>query len=79
VRIEGHADSDPVTSLTFPDNVALSRARAEKVAALFRLRLSDPSRVSATGFGATQPIADNSTADGKALNRRVEVVIPRSE
>lgn len=79
VRIEGHADSDPVTSLTFPDNVALSRARADKVAALFREHLSDPSRVSATGFGATQPIADNATADGKALNRRVEVVIPRSE
>ncbi len=79
VRIEGHADSDPVASLLFPDNVALSRARAEKVAALFRTRLNDPSRVSATGFGATQPIAANTTADGKALNRRVEVVIPRSE
>ncbi|MGK6324454.1 type IVB secretion system protein IcmH/DotU [Sphingomonas sp. DT-51] len=79
VRIEGHADSDPVTSLTFPDNVALSRARAERVAALFRARLSDPARVGADGFGAAQPIASNATTAGKALNRRVEIVIPRSE
>jgi type IV/VI secretion system ImpK/VasF family protein len=79
VRIEGHADSDPVTSLTFPDNVALSRARAERIAALFRARLSDPARVSADGFGAAQPIASNATAAGKALNRRVEITVPRSE
>lgn len=79
IRIEGHADSDPVTSLTFPDNVALSGARAERVAAIFRARLPDPARVAAQGFGATQPIADNATAAGKALNRRVEIVIPRSE
>ncbi|HEY0316190.1 MAG TPA: type IVB secretion system protein IcmH/DotU [Sphingomonas sp.] len=79
IRIEGHADSDPVSSLTFPDNVALSRARAERVATIFRSRLADPSRVSAQGFGAAQPIASNATPEGKALNRRVEIVIPRSE
>lgn len=79
IGIEGHADSDPLSSLTFPDNVSLSSARAERVAAIFRSRLSDPARVSAKGFGATQPIADNATAEGKALNRRVEIVIPRSE
>lgn len=79
VRIEGHADSDPVASLTFPDNLALSAARAETVAAIFRHRLSDAARVSAQGFGSTQPIASNATPDGKAMNRRVEIVVPRSE
>ena len=79
IRIEGHADSDPVLSLTFPDNVALSRARAERVAAIFRSHLTDPARISAEGFGASQPIASNATVQGKALNRRVEIVIPRSE
>lgn len=79
IRIEGHADSDPVSSLTFPDNVALSRARADRVAEIFRARLTAPDRVSAEGFGAARPIADNATADGRARNRRVEIVIPRSE
>lgn len=79
VRIEGHADSDPVSSLTFPDNVALSKARAEAVAAIFQAHLADPSRVSAEGFGATKPIASNATDEGKARNRRVEIVISRNE
>jgi type VI secretion system protein ImpK len=78
VRVEGHADSDPVASLTFPDNVALSKARAETVAAILRARLADPARVQAQGFGATQPIAPNATPDGKAQNRRVEIVIARN-
>jgi type VI secretion system protein ImpK len=79
VRVEGHADGDPVSSLTFPDNVALSKARAETVAAILRAGLHDPTRVSAEGFGSSRPIASNATAEGKALNRRVEVVIPRAE
>jgi type VI secretion system protein ImpK len=77
VTVEGHADSDPVSSLSFPDNVALSRARAETVAAILRAGLREPSRVSAVGFGATRPIASNATPEGKSLNRRVEIVIPR--
>lgn len=79
VRIEGHADSDPVSSLTFPDNVALSQARADRVAVLFQQRLSDPRRVSAEGLGAARPLSSNATMEGKALNRRVEIVVPRNE
>jgi type VI secretion system peptidoglycan-associated protein len=79
VRIEGHADSDRLASLAFPDNFALSRARAETVAQIVRSKLTDPKRVTAEGFGDSQPIAPNSTATGKALNRRVEIVIPRGE
>ncbi len=79
VRVEGHADSDRVTSLAFPDNFALSKARAETVAQIIRSKLTDANRVTAEGFGDSQPIAPNSTASGKALNRRVEIVIPRGE
>jgi type VI secretion system protein ImpK len=78
VRVEGHADSDRLASLTFPDNFALSKARAETVANILRSKLTDPGRVSAQGYGDSQPIAPNGTAEGKSLNRRVEVVLQRS-
>jgi type IV/VI secretion system ImpK/VasF family protein len=78
VTIEGHADSDRLSNtLTFPDNLALSQARADVVAAVIRATLSDPSRVTAKGMGDTVPIASNDTAAGKAENRRVEVIVPR--
>lgn len=79
VSVEGHADSDRVASLTFPDNFALSKARAETVARIIAGKLSDPGRVKAEGLGDSQPIASNGTPQGKALNRRVEIVIPRAE
>ena len=77
VVIEGHADSDQVSSLAFPDNMALSSARADTVASIIRSQLSDGSRVSAEGFGDSSPIASNDTADGKSQNRRVEIVVQR--
>jgi type VI secretion system protein ImpK len=77
VLVEGHADSDRVANLSFPDNMALSQARAETVAAIVRGTLSDPSRVSAKGMGETVPIASNATASGKSRNRRVEIIVPR--
>jgi len=79
VRVEGHADSDHLVSVTFPDNFALSKARADAAAKILRGKITDASRVSTEGFGDSQPIASNSTANGKALNRRVEIVIPRAE
>jgi type VI secretion system protein ImpK len=79
VRVEGYTDSDrPRGGLTFPDNVALSEARANTVAQLMRRGLSDPGRLSAQGYGASRPIASNATAEGKSLNRRVEIVVPRA-
>lgn len=77
VSVEGHADSDHVSTLSFPDNMALSRARAETVAKIIAGQLDDPARVSATGFGDSRPIASNDTDDGKSLNRRVEIVVRR--
>ena len=79
VRVEGHADSDRPTGLTFPDNTALSAARAQAVAALLKATMADPARVTARGLGDSQPIASNATADGKSLNRRVEVILARHD
>jgi type VI secretion system peptidoglycan-associated protein len=77
VVIEGHADNAPVATIRFPDNMALSEARAETVGALVRQDLSDPARVSTKGLGDTVPIASNAYAAGKSQNRRVEIVVPR--
>ena len=79
VTVEGHADSDKVSSLAFPDNIALSRARAQKVADVLSGVLSNPGRIAVEGFGDTRPIASNDTPDGKTQNRRVEIVIPRRQ
>lgn len=71
LRIEGHTDSRGDADM----NQALSLARAAAVRdALAKLGI-DPDRVTATGFGATQPIADNATADGRARNRRIAIII----
>jgi type VI secretion system peptidoglycan-associated protein len=79
VTVEGHADSDKVSSLSFPDNLALSKARADTVAGVIRDVLSNPGRISAKGFGDSQPIASNKTEEGKTMNRRVEIVVPRQQ
>ena len=79
VTVEGHTDSDKISSLAFPDNMALSKARAETVATIVKATLSDASRVQTAGFGATRPIGSNDSPDGKSLNRRVEIVIPRQQ
>jgi len=77
VIVEGHADTDRVSSPSFPDNMALSTARAETVAGLIRGALTDSGRVTARGMGENVPIASNSTPEGKSLNRRVEIVVQR--
>ena len=75
----GHTDADPLSGATkakYGDNIGLSRARAEIAAEFFQRELDlPPDAVSYDGAGATQPIASNNTAQGKALNRRVEVQV----
>ena len=75
IRVEGHTDSTPISNSRYPSNWELSTARASSVL----LRLTEkgiaPERLSAAGYGGFQPVADNSTVDGRAQNRRVDVVI----
>ncbi|VAW69802.1 Flagellar motor protein [hydrothermal vent metagenome] len=81
VRIHfiGHTDSDqlgPASKAKYGDNVGLSRSRAEVTAEFFQRVLDlSPESVSYDGVGDSQPIASNSSAAGKAKNRRVEVQI----
>jgi type VI secretion system protein ImpK len=80
ITIEGHSDSDKLSStISFPDNMALSGARAQEVARIIAGQMSDPGRIKTKAIGDSQPISSNETADGKALNRRVEIVIPRED
>ncbi len=72
VEIQGHTDS--VGSASY--NMRLSQARAEAVRTyLITYHHIDPSRLIARGYGETRPIADNTTREGRAMNRRVEFVI----
>ena len=75
IRIEGHTDSTPISNTKYPSNWELSTARAASVLAkLVELGIA-PERLSAAGYGGFQPVADNATPEGRAQNRRVDVVI----
>ena len=67
--VEGHTDS--VGNDTY--NQGLSQRRAESVTNYLTNRGVSPGRLQAKGYGESQPVADNSTDDGRALNRRVEL------
>jgi chemotaxis protein MotB len=79
IRIEGHADNVPLgPSLQekYPSNWELSAARAAAVARhLIDTHEIDPDRFGVLGFGSTRPVADNDTAAGRWLNRRVRIAV----
>ena len=80
LRIEGHTDNIPIHTDEFDSNWELSTARATRIARLFlALKAMPPDRLSAAGYSEFHPVASNSTADGRAENRRVDlVVLPRT-
>jgi chemotaxis protein MotB len=80
VRIEGHTDNIPIHTAEFDSNWELSTARATRMARLFlELKALPPERISAAGYAEFHPIATNETAEGRAENRRVDlVVLPRT-
>ena len=75
VIVEGHTDASGSDAINQP----LSERRAQAVAQKTIAKGVDASRVSTTGYGASQPVADNTTAEGKQANRRVEVAIFANE
>ena len=78
ILVTGHTDDQPVHSFQFPDNYALSRARALSVVELLKSDVTDPSRLQATGKGDSEPLATPANLpDNRARNRRVEIVLRR--
>lgn len=76
MRIEGHTDNVPIHNLHFASNWELSTARSTELVRLFIDRYHvDPERLSAAGYAEFHPVADNDSADGRARNRRIDVVI----
>jgi len=76
IRIEGHTDNIPIHTSRFASNWELSTSRATEVAKLFITRYEfPPERLSAAGFAEFHPVAPNDTAEGRALNRRVDIVV----
>ena len=73
--VSGYTDNQPIRTARYPSNFELSRERAEQVAAILSSRGVAPQRLRAQGLGDAQPVADNKTAEGRARNRRVEVVL----
>jgi chemotaxis protein MotB len=76
VSVDGHTDSRPISTAQFPTNWELSTARATGVLRYLSSRQHIPAtKMSATGFAETHPLGSNGTASGRALNRRVEIVV----
>ena len=73
LRVDGHADRQPVQSARFPSNWELSSSRAITVVKLLIAVGVPPNRLAATGFGDNQPIDPGSTPDALARNRRIEI------
>lgn len=79
VIVAGHSDSSPINNARFKSNAALSLARAETVRKRLAEQLADGDRLSAEGRSDAEPIADNATVEGRALNRRIEIVLVRRD
>ncbi|MGH7360281.1 MAG: OmpA family protein, partial [Candidatus Methylomirabilales bacterium] len=79
VRIEGHTDTVPIGAALqarFPTNWELSAARATVVARFLQDKVGlEPTRLSATGYGEYRPVAPNDNEEGRAQNRRIELIL----
>ena len=76
ISVEGHTDNVPINTFSYPSNWDLSAARSVAVVRrMLDIATLEPARVTASGFADTRPQAINSTAEGRARNRRVEIVV----
>lgn len=76
VRLEGHTDSTPINTARFHSNWELSAARSIAILELLSSKFSVPrNRLSIAGYADTAPVAPNETEEGRARNRRADIVI----
>lgn len=79
IEIEGHTDNVPIHSSRYENNEVLSMYRAMHVANYFREHTGIPNgNLKSSGRGDYDPVAENTTAEGRAMNRRVEIKIYNS-
>jgi chemotaxis protein MotB len=82
IRIEGHTDNVQISralAQRYPTNWELSAARAINVARYLQGQGIDPGQLSAVAYGEWKPVAENDTAEGKAKNRRIEIILVPKE
>jgi chemotaxis protein MotB len=82
IRIEGHTDNVQIVGVLakrYPTNWELSAARAINVARYLQDQGIDPGQLSAVAYGEWKPVATNDTAEGKAKNRRIEIILVPKE
>ncbi|EWG98544.1 hypothetical protein Q427_29990 [Halomonas sp. BC04] len=75
VSVEGHTDSIPIATARFPSNWELSSARAIAVLRYLAELGIDIERLRAVGYAETRPLESNDSAEGRAMNRRVELLL----
>ncbi|MCB1918941.1 MAG: type IVB secretion system protein IcmH/DotU [Candidatus Competibacteraceae bacterium] len=75
VLVTGHTDNLPIHTLQFPSNWYLSKARADSVVKLLAAVSANPSRFISEGRADTEPVAPNTTPQGRAQNRRVDIIL----
>lgn len=78
IHVEGFTDNLPINTANYPTNWELSAARAGSVVRMLAGDGVAPERLAAVGYGEFQPVADNATAEGRARNRRVVLVVSRN-
>ena len=77
IKVEGHTDDQPIRSLTFGSNYALSRARAQSVVNVLKETLDKSINPAVSGVGPSQPLSTGSDPESRARNRRVEIIHTR--
>jgi chemotaxis protein MotB len=78
IHVEGFTDDQPISSAQYPSNWELSSARASSIVRMLAMDGINPARMASVGYGEFQPLTSNATADGRARNRRVVLVISRN-
>lgn len=78
IQVEGFTDNLPIRTALYPTNWELSAARAASIVRMMVMDGVAPERLAAVGYGEYQPVASNETAEGRAKNRRVVLIISRN-
>ena len=78
IHVEGFTDNQPIQTAQYPTNWELSSARSASIVRMLAMQGVNPARMASVGYGEFQPVANNATAEGRARNRRVVLVVSRN-